>query len=123
MLMREPESYAMLSSVIFFKEYRMQTRKNIWCKIFLAWGLETITLCCWMSEANPKLTKSLLLLTLAVDAYVLPKMTSFFYKTYKESKDFVDLNINLGMPFVSDLYKKKEVAEGVRNLIGKCCRR
>lgn len=101
----------------------MQARKEIWPKVFGAFGLETATFISWMAEANPALTTGLLAVTLAVDAYVLPKAYSFFYKTYKESKDFIDFNIKLDMPIVSDLYKRKDVTEGLKMIQDKCCRR
>lgn len=101
----------------------MQARKSIWPSVFGAFGLETATFISSMAEANPALTTGLLALTLAVDLYVYPKAASFFYKTYKESKNFIDFNVKLDMPLVSDLYKRKDVTEGLRMIQDKCCRR
>ena len=82
----------------------MQAR-NFWAMVAFTAGFEVATFITWMSNADPKLTKKLFVLSLIAEIYLFPKTCSFFYKTSKESKDFFDFNIKLDAPIISDLYE------------------
>lgn len=81
----------------------MQPRKSIWPMVFVGSALETATFMSWLCKADPKVTTGLLAITLVYDLIAIPPTYSFFYKTYKESKDFQDFIIKTDMPIVSDL--------------------
>lgn len=80
--------------------------KNIWRFILATASLESMTYICWLSNANPTLTKGMLSLTLATEIYVLPKAYSFFYDTYKNSYNIRDFMIQTKIPIASSFLEK-----------------
>lgn len=84
----------------------MSAARKIFWQTMGAAGLEAATFLSWLAEADPRITNGLLALTLAVDLYTVPKSYSFFYKTYKESKDFADFYVKLDVPIFSDMARK-----------------